>query len=97
MMYKSVFNGVIAIVFIWSNVAILCVLCPSPSGIHDESKLAGQMKLCRRRCGLRFQADDAESTSNEGVIKQFLHLFNAMFILVQRQTKRQGMFISLEL
>ncbi|RMX56207.1 hypothetical protein pdam_00015886 [Pocillopora damicornis] len=66
-MYKSVFNGVIAIVFIWSNVAILCVLCPSPSGIHDESKLAGQMKLCRRRCGLRFQADDAESTSNEGL------------------------------
>ena len=60
------------IVFICSNVAFLRVLCPSPSGIHDESKFAGQMKLCLRRWGLRFQADDGDSRSIEGVSKQFL-------------------------
>ena len=35
----------------------------------------------------KYGASYVESTSNEAVIKQFLHWFNAMFILVQRQTK----------
>ncbi|XP_066021868.1 uncharacterized protein [Pocillopora verrucosa] len=87
-MYKSVFNGVIAIVFIWSNVAILCVLCPSPSGIHNESKLAGQMKLCRRRCGLRFQADDAESTSNEGLRERHQSSYEECLSFVRKRCLR---------
>ncbi|CAH3037694.1 unnamed protein product [Pocillopora meandrina] len=45
---------------IWSNFALVPVLCRSSSSISNASKLTGPMELCLRRCSIIFQANDAE-------------------------------------